>query len=333
MSTIRWGILSTANIGRKAVTPAIQASTNGSVRAVASRTEASARSYADELGIDHAYSSYEALLGDPDIDAIYNPLPNSLHKAWTIRALEAGKHVLCEKPCADTAQDCLDMQAVAAEQGVELMEAFMYRFHPRSEAALQQVKRSAVGRLRFIRSAFTFQIGNRDNIRLDADLGGGALMDVGCYCVNVSRTLTQLEPVEVQAFARFGPSGVDEELYGTLRFETGVVAQFICGLTLPRREEVSVGGDEGYVEIPRAFTAPKDAAVSLEYHGVGAEPKRQSFDAVDQYRLMVEHFAAAVLGNTRLRYDGHEAAKNMSVIEALYRSARDGGKPQLVVAP
>ncbi|MDZ7706077.1 MAG: Gfo/Idh/MocA family oxidoreductase [Trueperaceae bacterium] len=332
MSTIRWGILSTANIGRKAVTPAIQASQNGTVSAVASRTEADARSYADDLGIDRAYGSYDALLNDSDIDAIYNPLPNSLHKEWTIRALEAGKHVLCEKPFAVTAQDCLDMQAVADKAGVKLMEAFMYRFHPRSEAALQQVSGGAVGELRFIRSAFTFQIQDRDNIRLDADLGGGALMDVGCYCVNASRTLTGLEPVEAQAFARFGPSDVDEELYGTLRFENGVVAQFVCGLTLPRREHVTVGGDKGYLEIPRAFTAPKNEEVGLEHHPVGEPTTTQSFDAVDQYRLMTEHFGDAVLGNTTLRYDGHEAARNMSVIEALYRSARGGGKPQPVVA-
>jgi predicted dehydrogenase len=333
MSTIRWGILSTANIGRKAVTPAIQASTNGSVCAVASRNYAAARSYAAALGINQSYGNYEALLNDPNIDAIYNPLPNSLHKKWTIRALEAGKHVLCEKPFAVTARDCLDMQAVADKVGVTLMEAFMYRFHPRSEAALAQVTSGTVGKLRFIRSAFTFQIRSRDNIRLNDDLAGGALMDVGSYCVNISRTLTGLEPVEAQAFARFGQSGVDEELYGTLRFENGVVAQFVCGLTLPRREEVSIGGDEGYLEIPHAFTAPKDTPMSLVQNLVDAEPKTQTFDAVDQYRLMVEHFADAVLGHTLLRYDGFEAAKNMSVIEALYRSARDEGKPQLVIAP
>ena len=223
---VRWGVLSTANIGRAAVNPAIQASRNGELVAVASRDGGRAREFAEKWGIPEHHGSYAALLVDEEIDAVYNPLPNSLHLEWTVRAAEAGKHVLCEKPLALDERECREMAAAARSNGVLLLEAFMYRFHPRTERVVDMVRDGAIGQLKAIRSAFTFRLRSAENIRLDPDLGGGALMDVGCYCVNVSRPLAGGEPLAVQATARWANSGVDEQLMGTLLFDDDVMAHF-----------------------------------------------------------------------------------------------------------
>jgi predicted dehydrogenase len=323
---VRFGVLSTANIGRVAVNPAIQASSNGELVAVASRDGARARDFASKAGIPRHHGAYEALLDDPDVDAVYIPLPNSLHRRWTILAAEKGKHILCEKPLALTATECREMAAAAEANGVKLMEAFMYRFHPRTEKAKGLVREGAVGAMRAIRSAFTFRLTRPDNIRLQPDLGGGALMDVGCYCVNVSRTLVGAEPVAVQAWATWAPGGVDAQLAGSLLFEGGVVAQFDCALTLERREAYEVAGTEGSLVVPQAFLpGTGEVAVSVRR---GREPEvLHSIGGVDQYRLMVEHFADCVLSDRPVRYPPAEAAANMEVIEALYRSARSEGRP------
>ncbi|GMV05118.1 MAG: hypothetical protein AMXMBFR53_13980, partial [Gemmatimonadota bacterium] len=233
---LRWGVLGTANIGRAAVNPAIRASSNGELVAVASRDGERARAFAAEHAIPRALGSYEALVEDPEVDALYVPLPNSLHREWTVRAARAGKHVLCEKPLALTEAECREMAAVAEEHGTLLMEAFMYRFHPRTERVLALVREGALGPIRAIRSAFTFRLTRPDNIRLRPELGGGALMDVGCYCVNASRTLAGAEPAEVQAQANWTEGGVDGELAGILRFPDGLLAHFDCALTVERRE-------------------------------------------------------------------------------------------------
>ncbi|MBT8395595.1 MAG: Gfo/Idh/MocA family oxidoreductase, partial [Gemmatimonadetes bacterium] len=221
---LSWGVISTAKIGQRAVNPAIQASSNGELLAVASRDAGKARAFAEEAGIPTSYGSYQALLDDPSIDAVYNPLPNSLHREWTIRAVEQGKHILCEKPLALDAAECREMEAAAAANGVKLMEAFMYRFHPRTERVLEMVREGEVGDIRQIRSSFTFPLDRPDDIRWDRELGGGALMDVGCYCINVSRTLAGREPVEVRAMANFRDGGVDQQMAGSLRFEDGLLA-------------------------------------------------------------------------------------------------------------
>ncbi len=321
---LRWGVVSTSNIGRAAVNPAIQASGNGELVAVASRTAAGARKFARESGISRSYGSYEALLAQDDIDAVYIPLPNSMHKKWTIRATEHGKHVLCEKPLALTVDECVEMQAAADSNGVKLMEAFMYRFHPRTEKVAQLVREGAVGELRLIRSAFTFRLTKPENIRLQPELGGGALMDVGCYCVNISRTITGAEPTEVHALAEWGPSGVDTQMVGTMRFPDGVLAQFDCALTLERRESYEIAGTDGHLHVPSAFLPGSDD-VQIHQHRSRADPESHIVAGVDEYQLMVEHFAACVLDGQPLRYGAAEAARNMRVIEALYRSARSGG--------
>jgi predicted dehydrogenase len=322
-------VVSTANIGRKAVGPAIRASSNGELVAVASREAARARAYASDLGIPRHHGSYEALLDDPDVDAVYIPLPNGLHREWTIRAARAGKHVLCEKPLALDAAECGEMAAAAEEAGVLLMEAFMYRFHPRTERVVAMLREGLVGDLRALRSVFTFKLRRSDDIRLDPDLGGGALMDVGCYCVNVSRTLAGAEPVEVSATARWTDRGVDDELTGVMRFEGGLTAHFDCSLTMERCEHYEAAGTDGHLRVESAFL-PGEGDVVVEEHRGRHGPSRHPVSGADEYRLMVEHFADCVAREVPARYPPSEAAANMRAIEALYRSARNGGIPESV---
>lgn len=323
---LAWGVISTANIGRVAVNPAIQASNNGELAAVASRDEAKAREFAQTHAIPSHYGTYEALLDDEGIDAVYIPLPNSMHLEWTIKAAEKGKHILCEKPLAMSAAECHQMAAAADANGVKLMEAFMYRFHPRTEQVIKMVRGGEIGELRMIHSAFTFRLTNPDNIRLNRELGGGSLMDVGCYCVNISRTAAGLEPVEVQAFANWASTGVDEQLAGTLRFENGLMAQFDSSLTMERREIYELIGTEGYLSVPAAFLPGTADAAIVEHRGRKGETAH-TIDGIDEYQLMVEHFSDCVLNDRPLRYPAAEAALNMRVIEALYQSARNGGRP------
>ena len=322
---LQWGVISTSNIGRKAVNPAIQASSNGDLVAVASRDTEKARALAHESGIPTHYDSYEALLDDDRIEAVYNPLPNSLHKEWTIKAAEKGKHILCEKPLAMNADECMEMEAAARENGVKLMEAFMYRFHPRTENVLDLVQRGLVGPLTQIRSTFTFPLTRPDNIRWDAELGGGALMDVGCYCVNVSRTMAGREPVEVRAMANFRSSGVDEQMAGSLRFEDGLLAHFDCALTMERSEVYQLIGTEGHLRVPDAFL-PGTEKVVIEHFDIENNLTNIEVGGGDEYKLMVEHFAHGVLNDQPLRYTAEEAALNMRVIQALYESARKEGE-------
>lgn len=319
---VRWGVISTANIGRAAVNPAIQASSNGELVAVASRSDGAARTFAKEWGIADHYGSYEALLEDHRIDAVYIPLPNNMHKEWTIRAAEAGKHVLCEKPLALNAAECEEMAAAADEHGVKLMEAFMYRFHPRSQRVIDMVREGILGELKTIRSAFTFRLSRPDNIRWMPEFGGGALMDVGCYCVNVSRTIAGEEPVQVQATASRAATGVDDHLVSILRFPTGVVAHFDCALTMERCEFYDVAGTEAHLRVPHAFL-PGTADADIEEHRGRGNATVHTIAGVDEYRLMVEHFADCVLRDEEPRYQAAEAAGNMRVIEALYESAND----------
>ncbi|MGQ9598910.1 MAG: Gfo/Idh/MocA family protein [Anaerolineae bacterium] len=326
---LRWGVLSTANIGRAAVIPALQRSRNGVVLAVASRDKEKARVFAEQQRIPRAYGSYEALLADEEIDAVYIPLPNSLHREWTIKAAEAGKHILCEKPLALTAAECAEMDTAARQNGVRLMEAFMYRFHPQTEKVLELVQAGAIGEPRLIYAVFTFRLTNRANIRLRPELGGGSLMDVGCYCINISRTIAQAEPIEVQAYANWGETGVDEEMAGTLRFANGLLAQFSCGLTLERREIYQVAGPDGHLEVAQAFLPGLNDTAVVEHHGRQGS-KAHPIAGVDEYQLMVEHFADCVLHDRPVRYPPGEAAANMRVIEALYRSARNDGRPTRV---
>ncbi|MDR7544239.1 MAG: Gfo/Idh/MocA family oxidoreductase [Armatimonadota bacterium] len=327
MRRLQWGVLGVANIAVRSVMPAIQAAGNCHLAAIASRVEGRAQEAAIRLGIPRAYGSYEALLADPQIEAVYIPLPNSLHREWTIRCAQAGKHVLCEKPLALGAADCQAMIAACREHGVLLMEAFMYRFHPRTWRVAEMVAQGAVGDVRMVRASFTFRLRSfEDNIRLQPALGGGSLYDVGCYGINVSRMILG-EPHAAFAFAQMGATGVDEVLGALLRFDGDRLALVDCGLTLERREECEVVGTHGCLVVPSAFLpGMADAAI----HWVkGTDRTVLTVPGADEYRLMVEHFADAVLTGRPPRLPPEDAVANLRVIEALRRSL-DSGRAEAV---
>lgn len=328
---LRWGVLGTANIGRAAVIPAIQRSRNGTLVAIASRDQRRADEFVAtaKINLDRTYGSYEALLAEEDIDAIYIPLPNSLHKGWTIKAAQAGKHILCEKPLALNVEECAQMEEAAVANGVKLMEAFMYRFHPQTSKVIELLQSGAIGEVSLIRATFSFLVKDPENIRCHRELGGGSLMDVGSYCVNVCRTLMGEEPIEVQAFARWGDTGVDEQLVGSLRFVGDRFAQFDSALTLERWECYQVVGTEGHLDVPMAFLPGRGDTTIYEYHG-RSEPISHTISGVDEYQLMVEHFADCILDDQPCRYSPSEAGSNMRVIQALYRSARNSGRPEAI---
>ncbi|MGH2376686.1 MAG: Gfo/Idh/MocA family protein [bacterium] len=321
MSTLRWGVLGVANIAVRAVIPAIQRARRSSLVAIASRDGARTRDAGSRFDIPHAYGSYETLLADPDVGAVYIPLPNSMHRDWTIRCAEAGKHVLCEKPLALTAGACEEMIAAAQRHRVALMEAFMYRFHPRTERVAQLIAEGAIGEPRLVRASFTFAVRDPKNIRLQADLGGGALYDVGCYGINVSRMILG-EPREAFARGHTGAGGVDEITGAMLRFDGDRLAIIDCALRLARREEYEVVGTEGRLTVPVAFLP---GVADAEIHLVrGTEHSTISVPGVDEYQCMVEHFEDIVLSGAPMRLPPSDAVANIRVIEALLTSMRSG---------
>ncbi len=321
MTPLRWGVLSTANIAVRVVIPALQRSGNGRVVAIASRIAERARDAAQRLDIPRAHASYEALLADSEVDALYIPLPNSMHREWTTRAADAGKHVLCEKPLALTAADCMAMIAACRGRGVVLMEAFMYRFHPRTLRVAQLARDGALGDVRLVRASFSFRVLAPENIRLQPALGGGALYDVGCYGVNVSRLILG-EPRRVVAMASAAPSGVENVLAATLCFGGDRFAVIDCSLALSRREEYEVVGTEGRLTVPVAFLP---GIADAEIHRIhGTERSVETIPGVNQYQLMVEHFADVVTGRAPLALPPEDAVANLRVIEAALRSAKSG---------
>lgn len=319
---IRWGIISTANIGLKRVIPAIQASRNGEVVAVASRSLEKAQDFAAQTGIPRAYGSYEELIADPEIDAIYNPLPNSEHAAWSIRCAEAGKPTLCEKPLASNADEAQTMVDAFAERGVLFAEAFMYRFHPQTQQVLKMVTAGAVGTVTAIQATFCFPVADEDDIRLSKPLAGGALMDVGCYCVNVIRLMTGEEPEWVHAAARFGErSQVDEALAGVMRFPSGVIAHFDCGLRSFRTHTYEIRGTRGRIHVGEAFVMEAGAGTIIR-HWQGTRYDEIDIAPANHYTLMAEDFADALLNGRPPRYAPQDAVANMRVIDRLLAAAR-----------
>jgi predicted dehydrogenase len=318
---IRWGILSTANIAYRRVVPALQAARNGTVQAVASRSLEKAQTFAAERSIPQAYGSYEALLADPNIDAIYIPLPNSEHAAWALRCAEAGKAVLCEKPLARTADEAQQMVAAFAARGVLLVEGMMYRFHPQTERVQQLLAEGAIGRLAAISAGFTYVLRSEANIRVDAALGGGALLDVGCYCVSLMRLLTGAEPQSGQALANFATGGVDDAMAGVLRFSGGVLGHFDVGMRAYRTNFYELRGTDGRIAIDKGFTmeANEEHIIRL-WRGDQYEEIRTP--AVNHFTLMAEDFADALLTGRSPRYPAADAVGTLRVLDGLLKSAR-----------
>jgi predicted dehydrogenase len=318
---VRWGLLSTARINA-AVIPGLKDSPESELLAVASRTDQAAAAYADKWGIPRAHGSYEQLLADSEVEAVYISLPNGLHVDWSIRALEAGKHVLCEKPLARLPQD-VERAFDAAERADRLlMEAFMWRQHPQSTRLRELVEGGAIGELRLVRASFSFPLGDLDDIRLDPALDGGALMDLGCYCVSGSRFVAG-EPVTASAQMVPAPKGVDMRLAGTLVFPGGVLAQLDCAFDLPDRQGLEVVGSGGSLRVAMPWAIEKPG-IELRR---GNEVERIEVERADRYRLQTDNFSRAVRGLEPPLLGREDALGQARTIDALYRSAERGGKP------
>ena len=323
VTRLRFGILSTADIARKKVIPGMRSADNVEVVAIASRDASTARRVADELAIPKAHGSYEALLADPEVDAVYIPLPNHLHAEWTIAAVRAGKHVLCEKPLAMTAADAQRMVDAASEAGVHLMEAFMYRHHPSWVAARELVAAGRIGRLTAVQSWFSYYNDDATNIRNVLDYGGGALFDIGCYCVNLSRMLFDAEPMRVEAsIVRDTATGVDVLTSGILAFDGGH-ATFSCAIRTEDDQRVHIYGSDGRISIGIPFNIPPDRPTEI-YLTRGGDPpvapatEVLAFQTQDPYGSEVEAFAAAILAGRPMPVPPEDAVANLRVIERLF---------------
>jgi predicted dehydrogenase len=325
---LRWGVLSTARIGRTKVIPGIQRGERSEVVAIASRDAAAARRVAGELGIPTAHGSYEALLADPDVEALYLPLPNHLHKPWTIAAARAGKHVLCEKPLALTARDAEEMIEACDREGVRLMEAFMYRHHPSWVAARELVAAGRIGRLQAVQSWFSYYNDDPANIRNILEAGGGALYDIGCYCVNLSRMLFAAEPTGVQGSAVRDATGTDVLTAGILSFEEGI-ASFVCSTRAEDDQRVEIYGTEGRISIGIPFNIPPDLPTRIAIVSGGDPPVAPSvetmeFAPADPYTVEADLFAAAVLDDAPLPAAIDDSVANLRVMEAILDAAARG---------
>jgi len=320
MKTINWGIISTAKIGINHVIPAIQASNTGTVHAIASRDAEKAKSTANKLDIPVSYGSYEELLADDSIDAIYNPLPNHLHVPWTIKAMEAGKHVLCEKPIALDADEAESLLLKTREfPDLKVMEAFMYRFHPQWKEARSLVKSRKIGALQSIQSVFSYFNDDPGNIRNRPNMGGGGLMDIGCYCISLSRFIFGKDPDSVYGEVDIDPDfGVDRKASAILTFGDRT-STFTCSTRMQNFQRVMIFGTEGMIEIEIPFNAPADKPMNI-YLVKDGRRETINFEEVDQYRLQADAFCESIINDTAVPTPLEDAVANMKVIDAIFES-------------
>jgi len=313
VTPVKWGIVSTADINRKVI-PGAHASDKVELVGVASRDRARAEAYASEWEIPRAYGSYEELLADPEIEAVYISLPNTLHCEWSIKAMEAGKHVLCEKPLSRNPDEVAAAFDAAEQTGMLMSEAFMWRHNPQTKKLKELVDGGEIGELRLIRSAFSYSLYDESNIRLRTDVDGGALMDVGCYCVSGSRLLGG-EPTDAKGLARLGPSGTDWVTAGVLRFPNDVLATFDCGTALPNRDELEAIGSEGslFLDDPWHCNVP---VIELRRDG---EVERIGLEHEDSYRLELENVSDAIRGEAELLLGREDAMGQATTLAALSR--------------
>jgi D-xylose 1-dehydrogenase (NADP+, D-xylono-1,5-lactone-forming) len=317
---LNWGLLSTARINR-ALIPPLQVSKRNHLLAVGSRTQASADAYAKEKKIERAYGSYEALLADPAIDVIYNPLPNHLHAEWTIKALEAGKHVLCEKPLALSVDEVDAIRDAAQKHGRVVAEAFMYRHHPQTLKVQELVRTGALGTVKLIRGSFSFVLARDGDVRLKPEWGGGSIWDVGCYPISYARSVLGEEPVEVFGWQIPGETGIDETFVGQLRFEQDILMQFDSSFVIPFHAFMEIVGSEGTLNIPKPFKPGVNEQVYLT-----REDKTEVIKVPGQelYLGEVEDMADAILLGRTPRIALEDSRANVAVIRALLESARTG---------
>jgi predicted dehydrogenase len=327
MQKVRWGILSTAKIAREKVIPATQASETGVVAAIASRDLTQAEAIANQLGIDRAYGSYDELLADSEIDAVYNPLPNHLHVPWTMRAIEAGKHVLCEKPIAMSAGEAKALLDFANDRPQKVMEAFMYRFHPQWITARRLANDGSIGQIRTIHTDFSYFNDDPGNIRNKLEMGGGALMDIGCYPISLSRFIFGAEPTSVLGkIEHHSTTQVDCVTSAIMEFDAGS-STFTCSTLRAPYQRVNIFGTTGRIEIEIPFNAPTElpCRLWLQTGGMNEKVEEIRFDTCDQYMLQADAFGRAVLENRPVPTPLEDAVSNMRVIERIFASAESGG--------
>jgi xylose dehydrogenase (NAD/NADP) len=324
MKNVRWGILGCARIAERAIIPALKQAKDAELLGIAARDASRARKWAVRFAIPRAYPDYDALLEDPDIDAVYIPLPNHLHAPWATRAARAGKHVLCEKPLALDGREAARMFLAADRAGVRLLEAFMYRFHPLFETALRLANGGGIGEVRTVRSTFTFRLASGlEDYRWAPEMGGGSLYDVGCYPLNAARTIFQGEPVSVYARARFdGKRGIDMAAALVLEFPGGRQALLDCAFDAAFQSELEIAGTDGRIVVPRAFSA-KQFDVAIEIHG-DDKVRTVLVPAANAYVRMIRHFQDAILRGRPLRYGEADARGNARLLAAALRSAKSG---------
>lgn len=314
---LSWGILSTARI-KRAVIPPIIASPRNKLGAIASRSIEKAQAEAEEWGIPHSYGSYEELLADPEIDIIYNPLPNSMHAEWTIKACQAGKHVLCEKPLAVTLDEVKSIEEAAHKAGVVVAEAFMYRHHPQTLRVKELIDEGLIGEPRLVRGAFSFNISSPSDVRLSADLAGGSVWDIGCYPISYARSALGREPVEVFGWQRTGDGGVDEYFTGQLRFPGDMVLQFDSSFRMPDRSFMEFVGTDGILFVSKPFKPGRNETLLLEK---GGRVQKIQVKGQELYLGEVEDIADAVLMGKQPRITLTDSYNNIAAILALLDSA------------
>ena len=329
---LRWSILGTGNIARQ-FAHGVRSARRSVLANVGSRTSQAATQFARDYAIPRAYGSYDAALADPDVDAVYISLPNSMHHQWTLKALDAGKHVLCEKPIATHAAQAWEMFDHAQKRGRYLIEAFMYRSHPLTLAVKKAIESGAIGDVQLIRTSFCFRTTRIDgNIRFNAALAGGSLMDIGCYCTNLSRFIANAEPTTMHATGRLHASGVDEMAAGTLTFPNGIIASFTCGMVLHADNTASICGTDGYIQVPIPWKPPAQQATYIICRGApprmdggktppsAPPPQICTADAGNElYAVEADDFAASVLDGLPPRLSAADTIGNMQVLDELRR--------------
>lgn len=334
MKKVRWGVLSTAGIAQKSLLPAFLRAENAQVTAIATSSDLQkAERVAETFGIEKVYASYEALLADEEIDAVYIPLPNHLHKQWVIQSAQAGKHVLCEKPIALTAEDVQEMEKVCQAHDVLLMEAFMYYFHPQHTRVRALLAEGAIGEVTSMTASFSFYLDESrraSSIKMQKEMGGGSIYDIGCYGIHAIRNVLQMEPETVQTHARVDEAtGVDTDAVGYMTFANGVYAIFDCSFNTAMRHQYAIHGTEGSIVLPRAFRPDNHGGEGrIEIHH-GNSLTIEMIQG-DQYCFEVEQLSAAILeGKKEVPHSLKNTYENMAVIDAAYRSISSGKVEQL----
>jgi predicted dehydrogenase len=329
---LRWGILGTGNIAGQ-FAAGMKSSRRGRVVAVGSRTREAASAFASRFDFSAAYGTYDALLADRSVEAVYLSLPNSMHREWTIKSLCAGKHVLCEKPFSVTAAQAEEMFDVAKRNGLVLVEAFMYRSHPQTDAVLNTIRSGAIGEVKIIKTSFCYRTTRvNENIRFRPELAGGAMMDIGCYCLDFSRMIAGQEPDRIMAAGKLHPSGVDETAAGTLHFPNGIVAGFVCGMTVQADNTASICGTEGYIDIPWPWKPQRRATYTIAHSTpprqdarpgtLPTRPPRQDFTVeadAELYALEADDFAATVRDGAAPRLSRADTLGNMRALDEIRR--------------